>query len=563
MNFAIEKLAERTLKLNEIVNLVQAHDYGQELGIMISEMRQMEEIQRNMLSILSRLEVSWGKLTNTVSSSSDSIGQLSTDKEVPGGESGQLATPVLQDVVAAMLVDSLESDGINPAKIKINDSSLGRIVLGISFALATFELADSEDVVSRLVGAPIAAFLAGYTYTGSLTVSLVIGGITLALGAITELSKYVTDELVKYINQKWDLNLPSLEEMGMENYSFIDFVKMAFSPEGIQMQVDHPLMGLDLMGLVLFGPDFSWEKFWEEQKDKAFTGFFAIFAQIGENLGILEPDILKPFSDLWEKIKEIWINSSTWFFENIINPIIGLFENFKETVGSIFEGLSLIIQAVWSKIVEGIIEYLINPIIDLCSAAWEKIQPIWSGAVTWFEHAIERLKSIWESLWDGIKSGAAMAMNAMIGGVEAAINWVIRGINKLLDGFNKIVQWAAHVVGEDWGGITLLKEVSFGRIQTYGNGGFPNFTSPAIVGESGPELIGGMYGRPAIANHNSITEGIEDATYRGFIKAMSEQNQNDPNVNVILQGDAKGIFRVVQEENQRESSRLQRAALSW
>lgn len=583
---SMEELAERTLKLNKRImeefvkeakhffseflsymsasiqggNIVQICACNQGVNEVVTEVNQIKNIQQSILDVLEQLEIFCSTLADIAGSIAKGIELLNNDKEGMGRELGQLSTPILQDVVSGLLGESLKEELWNPEKEGIESINLGRIVLGLSFALATFELADSDDVISRLIGAPITAFLAGYTYTGNVTISLIIGGVTLALGAITELSKFLADSLIEYTNQKWDLNMPSLKEMGMENYSIIDFVKMAFSPEGIQMQIDHPMMGMEVMELVLFGPDFSWEQFWEEQKDKVFAGLFPIFSNIGKYLGMVKPDILEPFVTLWENVKEIWSNAATWFLENIIDPIIDLFESFEETVSGIFEGLDLIVRAIWTKIVEWIDENVIIPAIDLFLDGWQFIQSILNNIVTWIDTKfIEPLKGIWQSLWSGIKIPAAIAMNAVIGVVESAINWVIRGINKLLDGFNQIVQWAANILGENWGGITLVKEVSFGRIPAYSTGGFPE---DGLFYANHNELIGQFTnGQTAVVNNNMITTGIEEAAYRGFARAMSE-NQG-VGIDVKVSADPQGIFKVVQEQNIRESNRLQRAALGW
>lgn len=85
------------------------------------------------------------------------------------------------------------------------------------------------------------------------------------------------------------------------------------------------------------------------------------------------------------------------------------------------------------------------------------------------------------------------------------------------------------------------------RVAGYYTGGFPNTSEPFMVGERGPELMGGMYGKTAVANNHSITEGIEEAAYRGMMRALHD-GQTSGNVNVTLEGDANGLFRVVRNK---------------
>jgi len=58
--------------------------------------------------------------------------------------------------------------------LAFNNISIGKISIGLSFAAATFVLADSEDKLANIIGAPITAFLSTYTFTGDLKISLAV-----------------------------------------------------------------------------------------------------------------------------------------------------------------------------------------------------------------------------------------------------------------------------------------------------------------------------------------------------------------------------------------------------
>lgn len=376
---SMENLLERTLKLNkrilegfekeakqffadfrnniasltQIVNMVRLYSYEKGVDKVVTEVNQIKNIQQRMLAVLMQLEISCRTLTSTAGSIAEGIRQLSSDKEGIGGEFGEFATPILQDVIAAMLVEALKSDGINPFKFKNKNISLGRAVLGISLALATFKLADSDDVISRLIGAPITAFLAGYTYTGSITISLIIGGIVLAVNGLTEVSKFLSDEITKYLNKKWDLNLPSLEELGMKDWSFFDFVKFGLSPEGLK----HPFATGELITLALFGPDFSWEKFWEEEQQKLISALFGVFGlsspitQNSEEFGAgMMLGIINGFEAEIEEFRQMiedWIENDVKYLFNKdkwIKILDGIPNAFLETFQEAFEEVNNIIK---------------------------------------------------------------------------------------------------------------------------------------------------------------------------------------------------------------------------
>lgn len=98
-------------------------------------------------------------------------------------------------------------------------------------------------------------------------------------------------------------------------------------------------------------------------------------------------------------------------------------------------------------------------------------------------------------------------------------------------------------------GAKLAFKLAFPNLKGFATGGYPDFSSPFVVGENGPEIMGGMYGKPAVANNSSITEGIEEAAYRGMIRALAESGRNgNTNVTVTLTGDSKKMFSVIQKE---------------
>ena len=64
-------------------------------------------------------------------------------------------------------------------------------------------------------------------------------------------------------------------------------------------------------------------------------------------------------------------------------------------------------------------------------------------------------------------------------------------------------------------------EISLGKIPTFASGGFPDRGQLFIASESGPEMVGRIGRRTAVANKDQITNGIATAVYA----ANAEQNQ--------------------------------------
>lgn len=90
-------------------------------------------------------------------------------------------------------------------------------------------------------------------------------------------------------------------------------------------------------------------------------------------------------------------------------------------------------------------------------------------------------------------------------------------------------------------------------ISEYATGGFPEAGELFIANEAGPELVGKMGSSNVVANNMQITEGIEQAAYSGFMRAIKDTGGLKASVKV--EADTKGIFKAVASENDEYISR--------
>lgn len=95
----------------------------------------------------------------------------------------------------------------------------------------------------------------------------------------------------------------------------------------------------------------------------------------------------------------------------------------------------------------------------------------------------------------------------------------------------------------------------------YATGGFPEAGELFIANESGPELVGKMGNSNVVANNAQITEGIEQAAYSGFIRAIKEMGGFKADVKI--EADAKGMFKAIATENDSYFKRTGRNRLAY
>lgn len=218
-----------------------------------------------------------------------------------------------------------------------------------------------------------------------------------------------------------------------------------------------------------------------------------------EKWGELGDNIKTSLSEKWNSFSDWWGNTAIVSWWN--NNVAPWFE--KETWVDAVDGMKLGIQEKWDDVVDW---WDSKPALQRISVAIEdfktKIQNAWNSFKQW-----------WNDL-----------------GLEFPH---IDTPHFKIDGEFSLAPPKVPKVSIDW----------------YANGGFPGKGQLFVANEVGPEMVGTMDGRTAVANQQEITTGIANAVYpavyNAVVAAMSEANNN---VNITLQGDADKLFTMVQDK---------------
>lgn len=198
---------------------------------------------------------------------------------------------------------------------------------------------------------------------------------------------------------------------------------------------------------------------------------------------------------------------------------------------------------------------------------WDETVGQWKiGIDAWWKQHVEPwfTKKKWQELGENLKNGiyegfkglankVVDILNGVISSLEGMINSAVKGINDLLAKINQTS------LGEQLGWDFQIGNVSFGRIPQFAAGGFPDTGSLFIANEAGPELVGTMGGRTAVAPEASITQGIEEAAYQGMKRALSEESIGGMLIQLIdvvkegkiIEADGREIAAVVNDRNAR------------
>lgn len=107
------------------------------------------------------------------------------------------------------------------------------------------------------------------------------------------------------------------------------------------------------------------------------------------------------------------------------------------------------------------------------------------------------------------------------------------------------VSWNSHKVGA-----VSFSTPSFG-LNWYAKGGFPAAGEMFVARENGPEMVGRMGNRNAVANNNQIIEGIRAGVFEAVVNALekfSGDGKQKIEVHVHLEGDSKKLFKIIRQE---------------
>lgn len=280
------------------------------------------------------------------------------------------------------------------------------------------------------------------------------------------------------------------------------------------------------------------------------------------NKKIIVPDWLYKTIEVLAKINE-------WFGKVIKNPKI-LGEELKKWL---WDEPTAYLQEKWDGLVGWIEEHISKPIGKVFSDTKKDFQDFIANVQANFREA--------KKSWD--ESGIGQMFNGLIDGIKAAWEW----LKKLKDGIEDFFGGSANdtniTVPDGWspdlapnkigvgtqyseaykrtikqGYDNIIKEFGsesnvpsalqqvikdYHKVWGYANGGFPEAGQLFIARESGAEMVGSIGGRTAVANNDQITTAIANACYNAMSQALSENGMS-----VIIEGDAKDMFRVMQKE---------------
>lgn len=175
------------------------------------------------------------------------------------------------------------------------------------------------------------------------------------------------------------------------------------------------------------------------------------------------------------------------------------------------------------------------PIQQLCNSITSKIA-----------NGLQNMRNTWSNIWNSLPNVVTGVINRITSSLSTLVSNISRAFSSISSGIRSI--------GSGFSGIGYkTKSQSVTKIKGYAAGGFPE---DGWFRASHGEIMGQFdNGQSVVANNNQITDGIEQAAYRGFMRALQSAGTGTSSVNVILEGDAAQFFSYTKEEYNKEASR--------
>lgn len=262
-------------------------------------------------------------------------------------------------------------------------------------------------------------------------------------------------------------------------------------------------------------------------------------------------------TNAWTTVQETYAAFSEWFHTSVIQPVANFFSELWSDIQTLASGAWTGIQNAFAAAAEWFNVTFIQPVsnffVNLWSGFKEAAAEAWEGVKQLFSDVASFFGNIFSEAWQKVVSVFSTAgeifvqiKDAVLAGFKTVVNGLIRGLNEVIAkpfrDINNALNW---IKGINIMGLTPfsgLRPISIPQIPTFASGGFPVTGSMFIAREAGPEMVGRIGNKTAVANNDQITDGIASAVYNAMMAA-----QEDGSIN----GNGRSVARVIVQIGER------------
>ena len=315
---------------------------------------------------------------------------------------------------------------------------------------------------------------------------------------------------------------------------------------------------------------------WGGIADSAFEAVGAGFGGLAAFIGSFVSDALADAQHYFQKkveecggsiplgifkgIKDAVVGIAEWIKDHIFTPFMKGFTAafgihspstvMAEQGGYIIDGLLKGVKDNISKFLNYIKEIpgkVLKAIGNIKNKVLQKGSDIVSGLKDGFNEKVSTFTSVLGTLPETIRNAIPNLFD-----VGSSI------IQNFANGFSSVHIPMPHI-GWDWtGGSIRIGNFSFSlprfNLQWYAKGGFPEMGQLFIANEAGPEMVGKMGNRNAVANNNQIVDGIKNGVFEAVLDAFNasgildrDDTEKEVTLEFTLKADSETLYKVVRK----------------
>lgn len=254
----------------------------------------------------------------------------------------------------------------------------------------------------------------------------------------------------------------------------------------------------------------------------------------------------------WESVKESTIGQTASKIGSYIKTKAGDAKSWIKSKGSdAITGL----KTGWESVKEsGFLRY-VGKIKD---EVFTKIGNLKEKVTSKGKDIVGGLKGGFNGNWSTFTTILSNLPNKISSAIPNLFNVGRNAIQNFAKGFSNFHIPMPHI-GWDWsGGSINIGNFSFSlprfNLQWYAKGGFPEAGQLFVANEAGPEMVGKMGNRNAVANNNQIVEGIKNGVFEAVLDAFNasgildrDDAEKDVTLEFTLKADSETLYKVVRK----------------
>ena len=231
--------------------------------------------------------------------------------------------------------------------------------------------------------------------------------------------------------------------------------------------------------------------------------------------------IVNVFSDAWQTIKTAALKFALWILDNIAEPIAVSFATAFDAIYSAYLTIKNAITKTLAKVYNWIATNVINPIIDKINVVGRVCAKVLGEEYT----DVQKLGTVSEesftTMGDESESAAARVKGSFKGMRDKITKELsVQPTVKFKYTNDKAqIKLTAKLENGRVVGLSGVKVIPFAQDEMYAEGGFPTTGQLFVANEAGPEMVGRIGNRTAVANNDqivsSVASGVAEANATG------------------------------------------------